>query len=84
MKRMMIISAMMVAMSMSSGNASAQAQGRGRDNRKARVERRDSRPGNMVETTAPLMWLMCRNLHSSTTVTLFPVAAVWSSVLLPV
>ena len=47
MKRMMIISAMMVAMSMSSGNASAQAQGRGRDNRKARVERRDSRPGNM-------------------------------------
>jgi hypothetical protein len=37
-----------------------------------------------VGTTAPLMWLMCRNLHSSTTVTLFPVAAVWSSALLPV
>ncbi len=52
MKRMMILSAMMVAMSMASVNASAQVQGRGHDNGKARVERREPRRGN-VERREP-------------------------------
>lgn len=52
MKRMMIASVVMIAMSMYSNDLCAQVQGRGRGDGRVRTERRESRPGN-VERREP-------------------------------